>query len=248
MDSDNIKNIGFLPYTIYKNLAKFLEYRQLDLVAGAIYADTKKDTKKIEKFLEESEMITKMQYYGYILIEANDKPSKDRRIKLSVNKNRPVKTYILLIERNSAHLKTSQNFVKLLNRIPGFSETKTDHNMDVIIITHNILSVYSDKKVKLYTFEGDENKGFIHIHSYKYVNFTSERPKHKLVAKHRIISRDEENEILKTLHTDKINLPKILLSDPMSVWLGVEVGDIIEAQMPSEATGIEIKYLVGRPG
>ncbi len=62
-----------------------------------------------------------------------------------------------------------------------------------------------------------------------------------------LISKPEEKEILNNLFTGKKNLPKIKKTDVIIIWLGAEIGDIIEVLMPSEASGIETKYLVVRP-
>lgn len=248
-EKDEKKVRRYLPYTIYENLKKFLEYRKLDLVSGSDYVETKK-TKKTDIFLDQDEFIKSIQYYGYVLIEAKDNDKKDRRfhkIVSLINKKKPVKTYILLLDLNSIYVQSSQNFIKILNRIPGFDETEKNYNMDIIIISHFNLNIHLMKKIDSSINEGNDDNGFIHIYPYKYAHFTSERPKHKLIAQQRILSKNEEKEILETLFTDKKSLPKIKKDDPIAIWFGAEIGDIIEALMPSEASGIETKYMIVRP-
>lgn len=238
----------YLPYVIYQNILKFLEYRKLDLVAGAIYAESKKKTTTDVNYLDQEEFIKSIQYYGYVLMEAKDKPDKDRRFNKNIsveNITKPVKTFILLFEDNNQS-QSSQAFVKILTRIPGFDDSERNYNIDVIIINREDLNVHLMKKVELYTSMGDSKKGYLIINSYKYLYFTSIRPEHKLVAKQRIITKDEENIILGDLLTNKKKLPKIQKRDVIAVWLGAEVDDIVEALIPSEASGIETKYLVVR--
>lgn len=243
----------YLPYVIYQNLQKFFEYRKLDLVSGSSYPENK-TSGKAEKnkaiFLEEDEFIKNIQYYGYILIETKDKSEKDRRFHktvLPVNRKKPVKTFILLLDLSSTYIQSSQNFTKLLNRVPGFDDNEKDHNIDIIIISYSSLNIHLTKKIDASIKEGDENNGFVHIYSYKYSHFSSERPKHKLVPPHRILSKEEEREVLNSLFTEKKYLPKIKKDETISIWIGAEIGDVIEVLFPSEASGVEPKYLVVRP-
>lgn len=250
-EKDEKKIRRYLPHTVYLNLQKFLEYRKLELVSGAIYTEMKKNIgKEVNNNANQEEFIKNIQYYGYVLMEAKDQADKDRRFHksvLPVNRKREVKTYILLLDLDSIYAQSSQNFSKVLNRIPGFDESARNYNMDIIIISRRSFNIHLMKKIDSSIDEGDEDNGFIHIYSYKYSYFTSERPKHKLVAPQRILSKTEEKEILTELSTDKKNLPKIRKDEPISIWLGAEIGDIIEAKCPSEASGIETKYLVVRP-
>src|ERR1700678_4255384 len=129
----------YLPYTIYQNLQKFLIYRKLELVSGSIYSESKKAKSaiKTDVFMDQDEFIKSIQYYGYILIETRDAPTKDRRFNKNVsviNRKKLVKTFILLLDINSIYSQTSQNFSKILNRIPEFDTLEKKHNMDIIVI------------------------------------------------------------------------------------------------------------------
>ncbi|BCS91084.1 MAG: DNA-directed RNA polymerase subunit H [Candidatus Micrarchaeota archaeon] len=48
------------------------------------------------------------------------------------------------------------------------------------------------------------------------------------IPEHRLLSKDEEKELLNKLNTSKKALPKILVTDPQAVKLKAKVGDIIE--------------------
>lgn len=261
IEKDN--TIIFLPYIVYKNIILCLEkYRNLEILSGSLYVESKKSKLK-EKYNKDTNQNTEMssmidqktftkniQYYGYALIEAKDSNNKDRRFPKTIldqNKNKPVKTYVLLFDTDSIYAQTTQNFIKVLSRIPGFDDKNRNFNMDIIIVSINELNLYIMKKVDSLITEGDENNGYIHIHPYRYYHFTSERPKHKLVAEQRIISKQEEKKVLENLSTEKKYLPKIRKVDAISIWLGCEIGDIIEAKVLSEISGIDTKYLVVRP-
>ena len=52
--------------------------------------------------------------------------------------------------------------------------------------------------------------------------------KHKLVPKHRILTKEEEKELLERYGITKKDLPKILDSDPVIKKIGAKIGDIVE--------------------
>lgn len=246
--TQNINNImdrhkQYLPLTIYKNLQVFLKSRKLDLVSGSIKADKKE--KAVPDFLDDQTFIKDIQYFGYILLEARDAPDKDRRIS-NKHKNRPVRTYIALLDLNSTYSNTSQDYVKLLNRIPGFDSVDKDYNLDIITISHADLSIHIMKKIDASISEGSDTNGFTHIHAWPYRYFTSIRPNHKLVAEHRILSKAEEEQVLRELYAEKADLPKIKKSEVICIWKGAEIGDVIEVKFISESSGYATKYLLVR--
>ena len=64
----------YLPYRIYINIIKCLEYRNLELVSGDL---TNLNGNK-KTLLTYDEFVPTIQYHEYIMIEAKDKPEKDR--------------------------------------------------------------------------------------------------------------------------------------------------------------------------
>lgn len=235
----------YLPYRVYRNLEKFAEYKRLELVQGAIYSEHKK---RYSTFLTQDEFTKNIQYYNYVLMEFQDKSDKERKIKgMHPNtKDKKVITYILLFDPESDYTSSTQKFTKILNRIPEFSDEIRKNNLEIIIISYRDLSIHLEKKIEANLNPGTENSGYIRIFPYKYLYFTSERPIHKLVSQQRILSKKESDKILEELCLNKQNLPKIKKTDPIMIWLGAELGDIIEALMPSEVSGIETKYFLVR--
>ena len=51
---------------------------------------------------------------------------------------------------------------------------------------------------------------------------------HKLVPKHKIISEEEKNELLKKYEITPEQLPRILDTDPVSKYIGAMPGQIIK--------------------
>jgi len=248
MDPDDRKFNRYLPFVIYQNIQKLLEYRKLDLVEGVSY-ETKKIKKHLNKFVDHDEFVKDIQYHGYILIEAKDKPEKERRFAASIsaiNKKREVKTFIILYDLNSIHTKSSGDFVKSLNKIPGFDSVDRDYNMDILIINHEELNLHLMKKVDFYTTEGTASNGFIHLFPYQYKHFSSDRMKHVLIPPHEIIPKEIEKKTMSELRNEKRDLPRIRKVDAVAIWLGADTGEIIMAKMNSEAAGIETKYLLVR--
>jgi DNA-directed RNA polymerase subunit H len=240
----------YLPYLIYQQLEKFLTSRGLQLVAGSQYAESKKTASQNTSYLSQEDFTKNIQYYGYVQIEAKDAPTRDRRFRKTVAKSarsKPVRTFILLLDIASVYAKTTTQFAKLLERIPGFTDTKRAFNLDIIVISKDELSVHFEKKIASLVSDGDELSGFIQITPFKYSMFSSNKLEYLLVPTHRIVSKEEEKAILERLMVDKRDLPKIRKGDAIAVWLGAEIGDLIDIDRPSEAAGIEKKYCVVRP-
>lgn len=236
----------YFPYVIYKNIEIFSKYRKLDLIQGAIYSENKK---KYDKYLDQTEFVKNIQYYGYILLEFKDSANKERNFSKEVHittKSKKTITYILLLDLESIYTQSTQNFIKVLNRIPEFDDNNRKNNLEILIISHNELNIHLTKKLDSLIFNGSSESGFLHLFSYKYLHFSSERPKHLLTAPQRILNKQEAAEVLEVLCAEKNNLPKIRKVDPICIWLGAEIGDIIEAKLQSEISGIETKYLVVR--
>jgi DNA-directed RNA polymerase subunit H len=58
--------------------------------------------------------------------------------------------------------------------------------------------------------------------------------KHKLVPKHRILSENEKEELLKKYNVSLDKLPKILITDPVVKALNAKIGDVIEIERDFE--------------
>jgi len=231
------EHIPFIPYMIYKNLQKLLSYRQLVL-------------EKDVKILTELEFIKNIQYSEYVMLACHDSKEKDRRYPadtLATNKTKPVNTVFIILNEDSEYIKTSQKFTDLLNMVPGYKSDKRENNLEILIISRKTAGAHIGKKIKDLTTDGDDKNGFIKIYSYPYKYFTSVVPEHIMVPAHRILSKEEEKKVLEAIFAKKIDLPKITKHGSIGVWLGLEVGDIVEVKLPSESTGFEIKYLTTRP-
>ena len=245
----------YLPTKVHKNMPEFLKHRKLTIVSGSV---AKRKAQKViktdqgRKFLPQDTFEKAVQMDGYVIIEAEDLPEKDRRFRKQVseiNRKRKTRTFIVIIDMGSRYSNQSPEFVTLMKRLPGFDHDKRDYNIDIIVISQNSLSSHIMKKINLYTNYGTDLAGFTHIEAHQYYVFYINimDPNNAFIPQHRIISREEEDVILNSIYSDKKEMPRIHQSDPPVVWIGGEVGDIIEIIQLSEAAGLQIAYRVVVP-
>ncbi|RLG00447.1 MAG: DNA-directed RNA polymerase subunit H [Thaumarchaeota archaeon] len=67
---------------------------------------------------------------------------------------------------------------------------------------------------------------------------------HELVPKHRVLSPEEAEEVLRKYSVTPQQLPRILASDPVVKEIGAKPGDIIEIIRDSETAGKTVYYRV----
>ncbi|MCS7138457.1 MAG: DNA-directed RNA polymerase subunit H [Crenarchaeota archaeon] len=67
---------------------------------------------------------------------------------------------------------------------------------------------------------------------------------HVLVPRHRILSHEEKEALLKKYNIKPSQLPKMLNSDPIAVAIGAKIGDIVEIIRKSPVAGETLAYRV----
>lgn len=66
---------------------------------------------------------------------------------------------------------------------------------------------------------------------------------HRKVPKHRILAKDEVDDVLKNFHAKSPTLfPKIDSQDPMARWIGARPGDVLEITGLCESSGENRRY------
>lgn len=65
---------------------------------------------------------------------------------------------------------------------------------------------------------------------------------HELVPKAEIVTEEEKEELIEAYHAHPYQFPWIKTSDPISILLGAEPGDIIRITTESETAGISESY------
>lgn len=67
---------------------------------------------------------------------------------------------------------------------------------------------------------------------------------HELVPKHIILSNEDKEQLLKKYKLTQNQLPKILLGDPISKYLGLKRYQVVKIVRPSETAGKYITYRI----
>ena len=203
-------------YTIYENLYEFLNYRNLQPIT--------------EKYKNSIEFYDNINYNKYIYILSISNNIKN----YNINNIKEKVTYIILLHYQSEYDSKTAEFKKLINTI----EYK---NCDIIIISKDKLSTHVSKQINILS------TNYKKIFSYSYNLFKIVIPKHILCSPHRILNKEEIDEILhNNLESKKIYISKILIDDPMCVWIGGKKGDVILIERLSEITAesICLRYVI----
>jgi DNA-directed RNA polymerase subunit H (RpoH/RPB5) len=156
----------------------------------------------------------------------------DQYIKLEYinEKGKPVLIYLLA--KDGKYSNSSQDLKRLLSKIKDPS--------DVILVSKIPFKTYSIRAIA--TFK------HLRVKTYLHENFDLVIPNGPLCYPHRILSHEEVGKLLNDdLCCYLVNLPKILLEDVQCIWIGAEVGDVIEITMLSDITGESIQYRVVVP-
>jgi DNA-directed RNA polymerase subunit H (RpoH/RPB5) len=236
-------SVVYPPAKIYENLQTFFTYRLLDLVSGSLIVEKGKVKSKSKSWLNNAELMETIQFHGYVIVEAQDAQSRKRKLKTTIASARklPVRTLIILFDDTDRFTKTDP-YKKLVEKLPHVSQSARDYNLDIITISRHEPNVFLRKAIGNIESPGNANNGYIHIYSYKYVTFRNINPLHVNSPKCRVVSDNEEKEIIATLHIDKSQMARVFDSDGCVIWLPAEIGDVIEELHASESIGYEKIY------
>ena len=165
--------------------------------------------------LTDNEFNKKIQINKYILIKTDDVEGN------LVN--------ILLLHNNTEYNSKAVDFKKLINSI--------DKTGKIIIISKDNITTFINKHIN------DLQIIKSNIDNYTYMHLSIIIPEHISCVPHRILPIEEEEELLNSvLYVDKKNLQVICINDPMVIWIGGKVGNVIEIKRSSEITGECIAY------
>lgn len=173
----------------------------------------------ITKPLDKDAFRKAMQSEQYVKLECHD-PKKDANV------------LIYLFDKNSKYIASSQDMKKLLKKLK--------EPCHIIMITYQQLNVYHRKAIN--------SQKHLKVKVYRHEIFDLVLPNGPLCYPHRIMSRDE---VIKLTNEDLccfvVNLPKILDEDPQVIWIGAEVGNVIEIKAVSDISGESYQYRVVIP-
>jgi DNA-directed RNA polymerase subunit H (RpoH/RPB5) len=157
----------------------------------------------------------------------------DQYVRLDCNNvKKNIDVYIYLFDQESKYTKSSQDMKKILK--------KHKKECNLIFITYKILNIYHKRAITA--------EKHLKVDIYRHEIFDLVIPKAPNSAEHRIMTRDEVLHLMnKDLCCYIVNLPKILESDPQCIWIGAEIGDVLEIRMLSDITGETYQYRVVIP-
>jgi DNA-directed RNA polymerase subunit H (RpoH/RPB5) len=173
-----------------------------------------------EPFLDRKQFKKNMQLEQYVKINCRNPKT-----------GRPV--YIYLMHSDSKYVNSTPNFKKLMDALG-------DNVADVIVITKAPLSIYINKV--LHTFATLKIINYLHRH------FSIEITKGPLCSTHTILSNEE---VIKTCFQDlmihPLSIPPIFITDPICLWIGAEIGQVVKIESYSENSGLAIRYRIVSP-
>lgn len=124
------------------------------------------------------------------------------------------------------------------NNITEFAE-ENGYNNGIVIVTpikssDSVLSAIRRRAADL-------EKPLVLVFELRHLQFDISA--HRKVPKHRILAKDELNDVLKEFHATSPNLfPKIDSQDPMARWIGARPGDVLEITGLCESSGDNRRY------
>ena len=182
--------------------------------------------KNYRKFISDDPYLNKKQFKKTIQLE--------HHIKIKCRNPKTGRlVYIYLMKADSKYVKSTPNFKKLM-------ESLGNNPSDVYLITKTPLSIYINKV--LHHFPTLRITNFLHRH------FSIEITKGPLCSKHTILTNEE---VIKTCFQDlmihPLSIPPIFISDPICLWIGAEIGQVIKIESYSENSGLAIRYRIVSP-
>jgi DNA-directed RNA polymerase subunit H (RpoH/RPB5) len=150
---------------------------------------------------------------------------------IDTRKERPV--YLYLFNNVSKYTKTTPQFKRLMDK------TSNDP-ADVIIISKSELSIYINKALIKYTHLNVSN----YLHKY----FAIELSTGPLCSHHQVLSNSDVRLLCsRDLIIHPLSLPSIAINDPQNIWIGGELGQVVQINSISEITGKTIRYRIVAP-
>lgn len=210
----------YIPYEVYLMTTKAMVYR-----GGVLDAEP-----------ESIEVVTNnLNNRGYVTVSGH-RPASDVRDEATI--------IYCVINTGSRYSNKSQDFKKLLKLVAP-KRTVAGSRVELIFVYDS-----TDEKFFKNADAIDDVKKLVTLniftYGYGYHVFKSEKPAHKLVAKHEVMSKADVAELYDKFYLTHDSLPSISPHDPISIWLGIRPGHTVKVTCPSDTAGEAIYYLYCR--
>jgi DNA-directed RNA polymerase subunit H (RpoH/RPB5) len=194
-------------WTLYQNICKMVTYRD---AVGTENHD-----------LTQQRLTSQMNAQEYIVIRAQR----------AGHAFRPGVTMCIVFVRAQSDIPTTKpKFKKLISslKLAGVAHSE-------LLFISGDTSTHVQKYIKS---ELKTELPNVYFESASHDIFSIELPKHVTVPTHIILSPTEkERYVAKVVFQPAENMPRILPSDPMAIWMGIRPGDLVKIITPSETAG-----------
>lgn len=142
----------------------------------------------------------------------------------------------------SDRVKTN-NLEKLVENI--YESTLENSDTLIIITKDNVLKTRDSNKGRSsfedYLYRNYENKKrFIQIFWLNSLLF--DITQHELTPEYKILTEEEKQNVLNTYHITEDKMDYLVFTDPLAIFYGVRIGQVVEAKELSETNGFNIYY------
>lgn len=216
-------------HKIFLQIKEFAKYRKLEV----------KDEQYYDKHKKKEEFIKHITIVNFIGVELKDMPTKKRHFdKRATSTHLKVITYVIVCLMDA--VKTKERLYRLFRAIPTFKEKK--YNKEIILVvpelTHAARRNIEDAN--------DWSEGYRQIITIPHHQFIYNVPEHSHTINKPQILEPDECDILfnKHLHIEPDDLPVLLTTSPIVLWLGAVPGDIIKGYYYTPVCGKQLFYYI----
>ncbi len=205
----------YIPWQVYTNLLKMMEYRGITRRDEPMPADT---------------FVQNLNHYDYVMIRGSRDVSDPREHSI----------VIVLIAPGSNYATKSADFKRLLQKVPVDTSQSQHVATNIIFVSEEKLTTHINKQLNVYKHETPT----VYVEDYDYEYFLIEIPKHSMVPPHSIPPEEEITQFCNKWCVNRWDFEKISRDDVMAVWLGLRPGMVVKINRISETAGRALAYRI----
>jgi len=207
----------YVPYQIYCNLFEFMKYRGLAPEKDHMDRDVSEPAPS-DTIVP---LIKQFEYYQINTRVIAARPGLDEKGSV----------VIIMLTPDSKYAHHSSDLRHLVGGLSG----RIDNLQEMVLITEE--EFFAKKNLMDLIHDLRKNNPKIYYSVFPYTVFATIIPKVIIIPKHVVITSEEAQAFL---GQEKLvgQIPPILSSDPIIVWIGGRVGDYIKVYRPSESCSL----------